>query len=46
MTLGDLDDRVKESLSALADGEADATGTLASCAAWAKDDRLRADWHA
>jgi|KBSMisStaDraftv2_1062788.scaffolds.fasta_scaffold233312_2 sigma-E factor negative regulatory protein RseA len=46
MTLGDLDDKAKAALSALADGEADVAGSAAACAAWARDDRLRADWHA
>jgi len=46
MTLGDFDERAKEGLSALVDGEVDRAGSAASCAAWAADDRLRADWHA
>src|SRR6478672_2075854 len=46
MTLGDFDERAKEGLSALVDGEVDVAGSVASCAAWARDDRLRADWHA
>jgi sigma-E factor negative regulatory protein RseA len=46
MTLGEFDDRAREALSALADGEVDPAGSVASCAAWAQDDRLRADWHA
>src|SRR6185369_13580077 len=34
-----------ERLSALADGELDPAGSTTSCAAWARDAALRADWH-
>jgi len=34
-----------EQLSALADGEADAAATTASCAMWQSDSEMRRDWH-
>ena len=38
--------RRTERLSALADGELDPAPPATSCAAWARDAELRADWHA
>jgi sigma-E factor negative regulatory protein RseA len=46
MAIDGFDDSAKERLSALADGELDPAGSTASCAAWARDAALRADWHA
>jgi len=46
MAIDGFDDSAKERLSALADGELDLAGSTASCAAWAADAQLRADWHA
>ena len=46
MSLGDFDDRAKEDLSALADGETDTAKSADACLAWASDARLQADWHA
>jgi len=46
MAIDDFDDSAKERLSALADGELDVAGSTASCAAWARNADLRADWHA
>jgi len=46
MAIDDFRDSASERLSALADGELDAAGSAASCAAWRSDARLRADWHA
>lgn len=36
----------RQSLSALMDGEAEPPAVLEICAAWRRDDALRADWHA
>ena len=41
-----FDDSDRERLSALADGELDSSASATSCAAFQKDARLRADWHA
>jgi sigma-E factor negative regulatory protein RseA len=46
MAIDGFDDSAKERLSALVDGELDPAGSRASCAAWARDAALRADWHA
>ena len=46
MAIDGFDDSAKERLSALADGELDPAGSTTSCAAWARDAALRADWHA
>jgi sigma-E factor negative regulatory protein RseA len=46
MAIDGFDDSTKERLSALADGELDAAGSTAPCAAWTRDAQLRADWHA
>ena len=46
MAIDGFGDSAKERLSALADGELDRAGSTTSCAAWAGDAALRADWHA
>jgi len=46
MAIDSVGDSAKERLSALADGELDPAGSTTSCAAWARDAALRADWHA
>jgi sigma-E factor negative regulatory protein RseA len=46
MAMEGFDDSTKERLSALADGELDPAASATSCAAWARDEALRADWHA
>jgi len=46
MAMDGFDDSARERLSALADGELDPAGSTTSCAAWARDAALRADWHA
>jgi len=46
MAIDGFGDSAKERLSALADGELDRPGSTTSCAAWAGDAALRADWHA
>jgi len=46
MAIDVFDDSAKERLSALADGELDFSRSTASCAAWAGNAQLRADWHA
>jgi len=46
MRIGADDDRKREQLSALADGELDAESSATLCGAWAADGALRADWHA
>src|SRR6478735_8116694 len=46
MAMDGFDDSGRERLSALADGELGPAGTTTSCAAWARDSALRADWHA
>jgi len=46
MAIDGFDDSAKERLSALVDGELDPAGSRASCAAWAREEALRADWHA
>jgi sigma-E factor negative regulatory protein RseA len=46
MAIDGFDDSAKERLSALADGELDPAGSVASCAAWSQDAALRVEWHA
>lgn len=46
MAIDGVEDSARELLSALADGEVDSAGVAPSCGAWARSDRLRADWHA
>jgi len=46
MLIDGFDGSARERLSALADGELDPSGWKTSCAAWAQDPALRADWHA
>ena len=46
MAIDGFGDSAKERLSALVDGELDPAGSTTSCAAWARDAALRADWHA
>ena len=45
MAIDGFDGSAKERLSALADGELDPAGSTTSCAAWARDASMRADWH-
>ena len=46
MAIDGFDGSARERLSALADGELDPAGSTTSCAAWARDASMRADWHA
>jgi sigma-E factor negative regulatory protein RseA len=46
MSIGSFDERAREQLSALADGELDSAAPAALCRAWAGNADARRDWHA
>ena len=46
MAIEGVESGAKERLSALVDGELEVAASTGSCAAWAADPALRADWHA